>query len=74
MPLMRKLTEPQAHRGRVAVIDGNFPEGMQARCAWCTRIEQIVEGEMVSVRTGGNGATRMFRCSECLAEQSEGAA
>ncbi len=71
---MRKLTEPQAHRGRVAVIEGNFPEGMQARCAWCQRIEAVVEGEMMSVTRGGSGATRMFRCSECLAEESEGAA
>ena len=71
---MRKLTEPQAHRGRVAVIDGNFPEGMQARCAWCGQIEEIVEGEMVSARAGASGATRMFKCSRCLTEESEGAA
>jgi hypothetical protein len=71
---MRKLTEPQAHRGRVAVIDGNFPEGMQARCAWCRQIQAIVEGEMVSVRAGASGATRMFKCSDCVAEENEGAA
>jgi hypothetical protein len=74
MQPMRKLTEPQAHRGRVAVIDGNFPEGMRARCAWCRRIEPIIEGEMVSAHTGGNGATRMFKCSGCLTEENEGAA
>lgn len=71
---MRKLTEPQAHRGRVAVIDGNFPEGMQARCAWCREIQPIEEGEMVSSQGRGSGATRMFKCSECLTEESEGAA
>jgi hypothetical protein len=45
---MRKLTEPQAHRGRVAIIEGRFPEGMQARCAWCGKVDEVAEGEMVS--------------------------
>ena len=65
---MRKLTEPQAHRGRVAVIEGNFPEGMQARCAWCSTVQSVEEGELMSIARRGGGATRVFKCGKCLEE------
>ena len=71
---MRKLTEPQAHRGRVAVIDGHFPEGMRARCAWCRNVYPVAEGELVTSTPRGGGATRIFRCSECADAEREGAA
>ncbi|MEA2433321.1 MAG: hypothetical protein QOG54_778 [Actinomycetota bacterium] len=62
---MRKLTEPQAHRGRVAIIEGRFPEGMQARCAWCGKVEVVNEGEMVDTDRPGSGPSRIFRCASC---------
>ena len=65
---MRKLTEPQAHRGRVAVIEGNFPEGMQARCAWCGDVQAVEEGQMLDTIRRGPGATHLFKCSKCLEE------
>ena len=71
---MRKLTEPQAHRGRVAVIEGNFPEGMRARCAWCQTIEEVEQGQMLAAEHRGSGPTRLYRCSKCLDEEREGAA
>ncbi len=70
---MRKLTEPQAHRGRVAVIEGRYPEGMQARCVWCREVKDVNEGELVTAMTKGVGATHLFRCGDCL-EEREGAA
>lgn len=71
---MRKLTEPQAHRGRVAVIDGEYPEGMKARCAWCGNVQPVDEGELVASRTKGDGPSRLYMCSDCLDERREGAA
>ena len=71
---MRKLTEPQAHRGRVAVIEGNFPEGMQARCAWCQSIEPVEDGQMIPSAHRGAGPSRLFRCSKCAETEAEGAA
>lgn len=71
---MRKLTEPQAHRGRVAVIEGDFPEGMRARCAWCQTIESVEEGQMIASAHRGAGPTRIFRCSKCASGEREGAA
>ena len=65
---MRKLTEPQAHRGRVAVIEGNFPEGMQARCAWCGNVQGVEDGQLISPSLRGGGATRLFKCGKCLEE------
>ncbi|MDQ4145457.1 MAG: hypothetical protein M3198_17290 [Actinomycetota bacterium] len=71
---MRKLTEPQAHRGRVAVIEGNFPEGMRARCAWCQTIEPVEQGQMLASVHRGAGPTRLYRCSKCVDGEREGAA
>ncbi len=67
---VRKLTEPQAHRGRVAIIEGNFPEGMQARCAWCRDVAPVNEGEFVVSTRPGNGPSRLFRCSDCSEKES----
>jgi uncharacterized protein YlaI len=58
----------------VAVIEGDFPEGMTARCAWCRRIEQVAEGEMIAARRPGSGAMRLFKCSDCQEREREGAA
>ncbi len=66
---MRKLTEPQAHRGRVAIIEGNYPEGMQARCAWCRKVAAVEEGQFVETEPHASGASRLFRCADC-AEQA----
>lgn len=62
---MRKLTEPQAHRGRVDIIEGRFPPGMQSRCAWCEAVVAIEEGEFVEVKRSTQGAARIFRCNDC---------
>ncbi len=71
---MRKLTEPEAHRGRTALIDGRFPQDMQARCAWCRRVDAVGEGAFVTVDVPGTGHTRMFRCSSCAKEDAGSAA
>lgn len=62
---MRKLTEPQAHRGRVDVIEGRFPEGMKSRCAWCRNVVDVADGEFVELQRSAKGPSRVFRCSEC---------
>jgi hypothetical protein len=71
---MRRLTEPEAHRARAAIIEGEFPEGMTARCAWCRKVAAVAEGRFVTVNVPGTGATSMFRCSECLGGERQGAA
>ncbi len=70
---MRRLTEPEAHRARTAIIEGQFPQDMQARCAWCRRVETVGEGRFVAVEVPGTGHTQMFKCSSCLKE-GEGSA
>ncbi len=62
---MRRLSEPQAHRGRVDVIEGRFPEGMKSRCAWCGSVVEVTEGEFVETKRSAVGASRLFRCNEC---------
>ena len=62
---MRKLTEPQAHRGRVDVIEGRFPEGMKSRCAWCGSVVEVAEGEFVELKRSAAGPSKAFRCGEC---------
>lgn len=62
---MRKLTEPQAHRGRVDVIEGRFPEGMKSRCAWCRNVFDVVEGEFVELERSAVGPSRVFCCASC---------
>ena len=62
---MRKLTEPQAHRGRVDVIEGRFPPGMKSRCAWCRTVAEVTDGEFVELKRSAQGATRVFRCASC---------
>lgn len=72
---MRRLTEPEAHRARAAIIEGNFPEGMSARCVHCRAVKPVDEGDFVTVKVSGTGHMKMFKCAECLDErQHEGAA
>lgn len=71
---MRKLTEPEAHRARAAIIEGNFPEGMHARCAWCRKVAPAGEGEFLDIKVPGTGATKVFRCSDCRDQRSDSAA
>jgi hypothetical protein len=71
---MRRLTEPEAHRARAAIIEGEFPEGMNARCAWCRKVAAVSGGRFVTVNVPGTGATSMFRCSDCLGGERQGAA
>ena len=63
---MRRLTEPQAHRGRAAVIDGRYPEGMQARCVLCGKSQPIEKGKLVAGRARPNEPVRHFLCSNCV--------
>jgi hypothetical protein len=71
---MRRLTEPEAHRARAAIIEGEFPEGMSARCAWCRKVGAVAEGEFVAVNVPGTGATQVFRCGACLDGERNSAA
>ena len=71
---MRRLTEPQAHRARTDIIEGRFPEGLRARCAWCRSVAPADDGRFVDVDVPGTGATRGFKCGGCLASEREGAA
>ena len=71
---MRRLTEPEAHRARAAIIEGDYPEGMTARCAWCRKIAAVSTGRFVSVHVPGTGATSVFKCPDCLDGEREGVA
>ena len=62
---MRKISEPEAHRARVALLEGRYPEGMQIRCAWCRQVRAVAEGEFVLAKVVGSGHTHFFKCSEC---------
>ena len=70
---MRKLTEPQAHRGRVDVIEGRFPPGMKSRCAWCRAVASVEEGQFVDVKRSAQGATKLFKCPDCLSRDESAA-
>jgi hypothetical protein len=70
---MRRLSDPEAHRARTALVEGRFPEDMNARCAWCRKVRPARDGAFVEVRIPGTGHTSMFRCAECERE-SRGAA
>lgn len=63
---VRRLTEPQAHRERLAVIEGEYPEGMEARCGLCGRREEIRAGKVLARRRSSHDATHVFVCSVCL--------
>lgn len=71
---MRKLSEPEAHRARTAIIKGDYPEGMQARCGWCGEVRAIEEGSFVDAARPGVGAARVFRCEACVQDQESSAA
>lgn len=71
---MRRLTESQAHKARAALIDGEYPEGMQARCARCERVRAIAEGEIFDVSRSTEGPTRVFVCTGCVRELRPSAA
>jgi hypothetical protein len=71
---MRKLTEPQAHRARAAIIDGNYPKDLQARCGWCRSVLPVKKGEFVDLPRKGAGPSRAFKCSDCIARERGSAA
>jgi hypothetical protein len=62
---MRKLSDPEAHRARTALVEGRFPEDMHARCAWCRDVHPAREGRFIEVNVPGTGQTSMFQCSDC---------
>ncbi|GEM_PF-1926203 len=72
--IMRRLTEPEAHRARAAIIEGDFPEGMHARCARCRSVKPATDGEFVSVTVPGTGPMKMFKCSDCRDVRRDSAA
>lgn len=47
-------------------MDGNFPDGMQARCSWCGKVQPVGQGRFVLVRSLGTGPARVFKCAGCL--------
>ncbi|MEA2505667.1 MAG: hypothetical protein QOH48_285 [Actinomycetota bacterium] len=67
---MRRLSEPEAHRGRMAIIEGRFPEGMTARCSWCGTVQPANDGEFLAIRIPGTGPSRVFRCGNCRNESA----
>jgi hypothetical protein len=54
------------------VIEGDLPEGMRARCAWCQQIKDASGGAFVEIKPS-TGATRLFRCSDCSENESAAA-
>ena len=65
---MRRLTDPQAHRERMKIIEGTYPEGMRARCAVCAEVRLVSDGKMVGIDEVHRGATRFFICDDCMTE------
>ena len=64
---MRRPTDAEAHRARSALIEGRYPDGMQARCASCGKVRSIAEGEMRDTgQSPSTGAQRYFVCAECV--------
>jgi hypothetical protein len=70
---MRKIKETEAHRARTAILEGRFPEGMQARCAWCGKVGKVGEGEFVDRQITAAGPGKVFKCSECRQEEGTAA-
>ena len=71
---MRRLRETEAHAARAALIEGQYPKGMQARCSFCARVEPVESGEMIEVNPTGLGPTKVFRCSACSETREDSAA
>jgi hypothetical protein len=71
---MRRLTDSQAHKARAALIDGEYPEGMKARCARCEKVRAIAQGELFEVSPHAEGPQRVFVCSDCVGELRRSAA
>ena len=46
---------------------------MKARCAWCGEVTDVAAGKMLSISRSGGGATRAFKCDDCL-DATEGTA
>jgi hypothetical protein len=65
---MRRLTDPEAHRQRVDVIEGRYPEGLKARCSVCESVAEINEGAMYEITPSALGPSRVFLCSDCAAK------
>jgi hypothetical protein len=70
---MRRLSDPEAHRARTDLVEGRFPEGMNARCAWCRKVKPARDGDFVAVNVPGTGSTSMFKCSSCREEHDSAA-
>jgi hypothetical protein len=67
---MRKIKETEAHKARTAIIEGNFPEGMKARCAWCGNVREVTDGEFLDSSLLAAGPGKVFRCSDCHDKES----
>jgi hypothetical protein len=65
METMRKISDPEAHNARTDIIEGRFPPGMSARCAWCGKVKPVHEGEFKEVKAWGTGPSKAFKCSSC---------
>lgn len=71
---MRRLTEPQAHRQRIEILEGRYPEGLKARCAKCERVTEANGGRFVVPKGNPFGTVQVFICSDCLEEAASTAA
>ncbi|MGH2730179.1 MAG: hypothetical protein ACRDJI_06155 [Actinomycetota bacterium] len=49
-------------------MEGRFPPDMQTRCAWCSKVGPVAEGEFVTRAVRGVGLTQFFMCSSCRDE------
>jgi hypothetical protein len=47
---------------------------MRSRCAWCGSIAEAEKGEFVDVKPAAGGASKLFKCPDCLAGQDESVA
>jgi uncharacterized protein YlaI len=47
---------------------------MQARCAWCARVEEVQNGQFCTVKKTGEGPAKLYKCSQCLEAESSSAA
>ena len=70
---MRRPTEAEAHRARSRLIDGEYPEDMQARCALCATVAPISQGRMVELKVRSDGPARVFLCRACAERLSTAA-
>jgi hypothetical protein len=43
---------------------------MNARCAWCRKVDSARAGEFFVVHATGTGSMKVFKCSKCLEESA----